>query len=286
MKGILLCGHGTRVQVGELAFKAFAEKFASTITDYEVEYGFLELSEPNFEQGVSKLKAKGVEEIIAVPVFLFNGVHIASDIPNMLHGLQEKHEVSIKLANYIGVCDEMLDLSIDLIKKSISDEDMCDTAFFPIGIGASMADSNGDMLKLSRLAQEELKMPFMINAFTSRMTFPSVDNALAVLDQLSYKRIIALPYIFFPGIYLDNAIRSIEEFKLKHPEKEFILCPKIGESDMLIDILMLRLKAVEEGKVDLIESRDPSACSHHHHHHGHDHSHGHHHHGHSHDHKH
>ncbi len=217
-KGILLCGHGTRVQVGELAFKAFAEKFASTITDYEVEYGFLELSEPNFEQGVSKLKAKGVEEIIAVPVFLFNGVHIASDIPNTLHELQEKHEVNIKLANYIGVCQEMVDLSLDLIKKSISDEDMSDTAFFPIGIGASMADSNGDMLKLSRLAQEELKMPFMINAFTSRMTFPSVEKALAVLDQLSYKRIIALPYIFFPGVYLDNAIRSIEEFKQKHPE--------------------------------------------------------------------
>lgn len=283
MKGILLCGHGTRVQVGESAFKAFAEKFTSTITGYEVEYGFLELSQPDFEQGVSKLKAKGIEEIIAVPVFLFNGVHIASDIPNMLHQLQEKHHVSIKLANYIGVCQEMVDLSLDLIRKSISDDDMSDTAFFPIGIGASMADSNGDMFKLSRLAQEELKMPFMINAFTSRMTFPSVDKALAVLDQLSFKRIIALPYIFFPGVYLDNAIRSIEGFKLKHPEKEFILCPKIGESDKLIDILMLRLKEVEEGGIDLIESRDPSACSHHHHH-GHDH--GDHHHGHSHDHEH
>ena len=275
MKGILLCGHGTRVQFGELAFKAFAEKFASTITDYEVEYGFLELSQPDFEQGVSKLKAKGVEEIIAVPVFLFNGVHISSDIPNKLHQLQEKHQVSIKLANYIGVCQEMVDLSLDLIRKSIADDDddMSDTAFFPIGIGASMAESNGDMLKLSRLAQEELKMPFMINAFTSRMTFPSVDKALAVLDQLSFKRIIALPYIFFPGVYLDNAIRSIDEFKLKHPEKEFILCPKIGESDKLIDILMMRMKEVEEGKVDLIESRDPSACSHHHHHHGHGHHH-------------
>ena len=58
-KGILLCGHGTRVKRGEEAFKKFAAEFAQRVPQYEVEPGFLELSVPDFEVGIKRLVAKG-----------------------------------------------------------------------------------------------------------------------------------------------------------------------------------------------------------------------------------
>lgn len=83
-KGILLCGHGTRLAEGAENFKAFAKGFQDQIEGYETASAFLELCEPDFDAGVKELVDKGVTEIVALPLFLFTGIHIQKDIPCML----------------------------------------------------------------------------------------------------------------------------------------------------------------------------------------------------------
>lgn len=276
-KGILLCGHGTRVKRGEEAFKQFAAKFAQRVPQYEVEPGFLELSKPDFEAGVKRLVAKGVTEIIALPVFLFTGVHIQKDIPCMLYQCEEKHDVSIKLANYIGDCADMVTLSNELIQTAVPaelKEEVDNTLFFGLGVGASKPQANGDLARLTRMVQESNRYAFALNGYCSKMTYPSVTDALSTCGLLPYKNIVVVPYVFFPGVYMDKALALFTEFAENHPDRKVFVSPLLSETNALGDILIKRLKSVEAGEVDLISQVDRTTLEnykpHHHHHHGHD----------------
>lgn len=288
-KGILICGHGTRKERGAKAFEEFASRFAAQSGEYEVEYGFLELSEPDFETGVKRLVEKGVSEIIAIPVFLFTGVHIQKDIPCVLNGFQEKYNVKIQLANYIGPCQEMVEYGTQLIDATLKGKDWRaeDTAFLALGIGASKPEANGDLAKMTRLIQEKQNYPFAVNAYTSSMTYPDLPLVLDWLKVLPFKNIVMLPFVFFPGVYMDKALATMKQFSQQHPEKNTVIAPLLGDADGLFDILKIRLQEVLDGKVDLIESSDLTGVKPHHHHghnhthcegHCHDQNHGHHHH--------
>ncbi len=286
-KGILICGHGTRKERGAKAFQEFAEKFAATTSEYEVEYGFLELSEPDFETGVKRLIEKGVSEIIAVPVFLFTGVHIQRDIPYALNSYQEKYKVKIQLANYIGTCNEMVDYGVMLLEETLKDKNwnVEETAFLGLGIGASKAEANGDLAKMTRLIQEKQKYPFSINAYTSSMTYPALPSVLDWMKVLPFKNIVMLPFVFFPGVYMDRAYETMDVFVKENPDKNIAIAPLLGDTDGLFEILNTRLQEVLDGKVDLISSTDLTGVEPHHHHghdhghcHGHNHDNGHHHH--------
>ena len=275
-KGILLCGHGTCKERGAKAFQEFAERFASQATDYEVEYGFLELSEPDFETGVNRLVEKGVIDIIAVPVFLFTGVHMQRDIPYVLNSFQEKYNVKIQLANYIGACNEMVEYGVQLINETLKEKDwkIEETAFLGLGIGASKAEANGDLAKMTRLIQEKQNYPFAINAYTSSMTYPALPMVLDWLKVLPFKNIVMLPFIFFPGVYMDRAFDTMEVFAKENLDKNIAIAPLLGDTNGLFEVLNTRLQEVLDGKIDLIASTDLTGVEPHHHH-GHNHVHHH-----------
>jgi sirohydrochlorin cobaltochelatase len=276
-KGILICGHGTRKERGVKAFQEFAERFAAQTTDYEVEYGFLELSEPDFETGVKRLVEKGVMEIIAIPVFLFTGVHMQRDIPYVLNSFQEKYKVKIQLANFIGTCNEMVEYGVQLINETLKDKNwkIDETAFLGLGIGASKAEANGDLAKMTRLIQEKQNYPFVINAYTSSMTYPALPVVLDWLKVLPFKNIVMLPFVFFPGVYMDKAYDTMEVFAKENPDKNIAISLLLGNTNGLFEVLNTRLQEVLDGKVDLIASTDLTGEEPHHHHHGHDHGHSH-----------
>jgi sirohydrochlorin cobaltochelatase len=174
----------------------------------------------------------------------------------------------------------MIHLSNDLIEKALegSDIDPADTLFFALGVGASKIAANGDLARLTRMVQESNKYAFAVNGFCSRMTYPSVADALTICEKLPYKNIVVVPYVFFPGVYMDKAQALFETFAQQHSERKLFTAPLLSESDHLAQILIKRLESVERGEVDLITSVDKETLENyvpHHHHHGHGHHHGH-----------
>jgi len=83
-------------------------------------FGFLQFSKPDFAQGIGNLVAKGAEEIVIVPMFLFQGNHMNKDIPKALEELRKKHkEVQFILAKHIGVDLRIADIIQDRAKEAI-----------------------------------------------------------------------------------------------------------------------------------------------------------------------
>lgn len=279
-KGILLCGHGSRLKEGTEAFHLFSEGFQSQLDGYETTAAFLELAEPDFDMGVKKLVNKGVTEIIALPLFLFTGIHIEKDIPCMLYKAAKKHNVTIKMGRYMGVCKEMVDISEHLIKEAIPNdflENSQNTALVIAGVGSSKTQANADITALTRLIQERFKFPFATTGFLSKMTFPSLKETMENVGRLPYKNVVVLPYFFFTGIYIKRAEAIIKKAINHNSDKQFACADLLASHQGLYDLLKNRMQEVLDGKVDIIGtmSIDELENYHGHHHHGDDHHHHH-----------
>ncbi|AMV34389.1 Sirohydrochlorin cobaltochelatase [Pirellula sp. SH-Sr6A] len=80
--GVLVVGHGTRKLAGQEQLLLLSDQIASLLPGTPVEACFLELAEPDIEQGLCKLREQGCEAVVVVPVLLFTAAHAKSDIPD------------------------------------------------------------------------------------------------------------------------------------------------------------------------------------------------------------
>lgn len=107
MKGLIVIGHGSRSKDAKEAFYQVVEQLKGD-TNCEVEGCFMEISEPFIPETIEKMYNKGVREFTALPYFLFNGIHIKEDIPEILSSVKEKYaDISIAMAQPIGYHEAM-----------------------------------------------------------------------------------------------------------------------------------------------------------------------------------
>jgi len=81
--GVLLISHGSRLPYGKEVINEVAKIYREK-TNYPVVVSYMNMSEPSIPVAINQLADKGVEKIIAIPVFLAHGVHTKQDIPKML----------------------------------------------------------------------------------------------------------------------------------------------------------------------------------------------------------
>lgn len=81
--GVLLISHGSRLPYGKEVINEVAKIYREK-TDYHVVVSYMNMSEPSIPVAINQLADKGVNKIIAIPVFLAHGVHTKEDIPKML----------------------------------------------------------------------------------------------------------------------------------------------------------------------------------------------------------
>ena len=83
--GILVLGHGSRdlTSSNEEIIALNAVRLDSMGYEH-VQYSFNEFVEPTIADALKGLAAEGVDRIIAVPLFIANGVHLGEEIPEQL----------------------------------------------------------------------------------------------------------------------------------------------------------------------------------------------------------
>ena len=122
MKGIIIIGHGSRADKAKEIFLQVVEGLKEKLNTQNVEGCFMELSEPYIDKTIDKMYAQGVRDFTILPYFLFPGIHIQKDIPEILKDCKEKHkDISIKLAEPIGYHG----LLIDILKERVDGETQC-----------------------------------------------------------------------------------------------------------------------------------------------------------------
>ncbi len=120
MKGIIILAHGSRRTSTEKTLVQIIDLLKVKMCDYKIEYAFMEFSKKTIPLGLDALVAQGITEIVAVPYFLFDGVHIHEDIPEELAKYTENHpEVHISLGKTLGADPRLADILTDRVLESL-----------------------------------------------------------------------------------------------------------------------------------------------------------------------
>jgi sirohydrochlorin cobaltochelatase len=110
MKAIILFGHGSRTAEYLRPFERIRAAMASRDPDALVELGFLELTQPSFDESVECLVRRGVTQIAVVPVFIGLGRHVLKDLPQLAANAMDRNPgIEISLATPIGEAQEVID---------------------------------------------------------------------------------------------------------------------------------------------------------------------------------
>ena len=122
--GIVVLGHGSRASVAEANQVAFEVASLVKVKSGEqlVETAIMnrESGLAGIDEAVDKLIAGGATQIIIAPMFLANGVHIQSDIPEEIAVLESKYpSVPIKMAGHIGPDPRIADIIIERIREAM-----------------------------------------------------------------------------------------------------------------------------------------------------------------------
>ncbi|MFW6100057.1 MAG: sirohydrochlorin chelatase [Bacteroidota bacterium] len=249
LQAILLCGHGSRKKEGVEALVQLSEKMQKRYDEIKVDYGFLELSSPTYYDAIRKLYNQGIRHIVAIPVFLFTGIHLNYEIPGLMKQYQNEMEgLKITLTSNIGINEELIQLAEKRIieaeyakyRKSL---DHSNDILLTAAVGNSLPEANAEVAKLTRLIWEKINFGFSQYAFSSKLTFPSVAQTLQIIKNCSFGRIVVFPLLLFPSLHLDKIFMSVEEFR-KENKKEVVFAEPFGVDEFLIDILVRRHKEV------------------------------------------
>jgi sirohydrochlorin cobaltochelatase len=251
MKGILICGHGSRDPEGVDGFKELVRLLKLRYPNRVVDYGFLEFSHPVYAAAVERMYIAGVREIIAIPAILFAGGHAKNDIPYEMNSLQSQYpDLKITMGKHIGITPSILQLSKKLIEQAETTViDRKDACLLVVGRGTSDPDANSDIAKLTRLLWEGAGFGFATTAFIG-VTQPLLKDFLPIVDRLPYKRVVVLPVFLFTGVLLKKIYAQVDEFR-PFSEKEFICTLSYECDELLLKSLDDRIAEVETGNPNM-----------------------------------
>ncbi len=304
---ILFVGHGSRDVDAVDEFYQLAEHFKKRFPDRLIETGFLEFVRPIIAEGVKKLVDQGAKHIYAIPGMLMAGGHAKNDIPSELNALQEEFGVKIEYGAELGVDPKMLQAAEARIKeaeKQFGDDYKREkTLLMVVGRGASDADANSNICKITRFLEEGMGFGFATTSF-SGVTKPLVPDALKKTEPMGFKQVIVFPYFMFTGRLVKKIYAWADEFQAAHPDVKVVNAPYLNDHDKVIDTFVDKYHEIEAGdpnmncqlcqyRVQIVGAEHKvgipqeshhhhvqgigTDADHHHHHHGH-HHHGHHHH--------
>jgi uroporphyrin-III C-methyltransferase len=82
--GVIVISHGSPRAAANRSFLDLVERLAGQLPEADVVPAFFSSAQPDLPEQVAALAARNVRRILVMPYFLFAGLHVAIDIPNLL----------------------------------------------------------------------------------------------------------------------------------------------------------------------------------------------------------
>lgn len=117
MKGVLVIGHGSRAKETEATLETVLSMVKEQMPAAIIEYAFMELSERTVDKGIAALVDQGITEIKVVPYFLFMGIHLKEDIPQIMAECAAKFpELKVTIGEPLGADRRLAEILVDRIE--------------------------------------------------------------------------------------------------------------------------------------------------------------------------
>lgn len=90
-EAVVLFGHGARDPEWARPMQRTREHLLAQAPGLSVELAFLEFMRPTLDEVVDRLAAEGARRIAVVPMFIAQGGHLKSDVPNLVAAARRRH---------------------------------------------------------------------------------------------------------------------------------------------------------------------------------------------------
>ncbi|MEM1576749.1 MAG: sirohydrochlorin nickelochelatase [Archaeoglobaceae archaeon] len=128
----LLIGHGSKLEVQKKMIERLAETIRNKKIFADVCYAFMNVNKPTIREAMTEIVSKGYRKVIAIPVFLSDGIHTTEDIPRelgiengMRKGIVDFNGVKVELwyAKTIGYDDRIAEILIERGKEAVENSE-------------------------------------------------------------------------------------------------------------------------------------------------------------------
>jgi len=114
---VLIIGHGSKDPNAQLSIKYLVDALTSTFRN--ISHCFLEIEEPNIQQGINKCQENNPKVLVVVFYFLHKGAHVKRDIFEDLNPAIEKSNLKkVLITEHIGTDEKMIDLIIERAREA------------------------------------------------------------------------------------------------------------------------------------------------------------------------
>ena len=240
---ILLISHGSTRKYNEEVFTEISQKFKKQ-TGFDTEVGYMKVSNPDIPNGIKNLKNrnKDLERIIAVPVFLADGIHTRIDIPTMLglepletdprcpngeypeghylHGLEEiDFNREIKLLPPIGPNEKLIKIIDNRINIALKDSKLENpkTAILLVSHGSRLNYNKEFITKLHQIFQDNTNYDSTYGFM--ELVQPTIPESINKLEkETNMERLIVVPVFISHGKHTKHDIPTILKLPTEHEE--------------------------------------------------------------------
>jgi sirohydrochlorin cobaltochelatase len=249
--GVMVCGHGSRDVRAVAEFHDLVAGLVERLPHYAVESGFLEFARPILREGLDRLRARGVERVLAVPGMLFAAGHVKNDVPSVLNAYAAEHDLRIEFGRDLGIDPKLLAAARDRIAAACDDGvPRAETLLAVIGRGTSDPDANGNVAKVARMLWEGMGFGWAETGY-SGVAQPRVDVLLERAIRLGFRRVVVFPYFLFTGVLVRRIYEQTDAVAARHPEVEVIKAGYLGDHPLVMDSFVERIEGIRGGDVNM-----------------------------------
>jgi len=113
---VMIIGHGSKDPNAQLSIQYVVDNLTNTYRN--VSHCFLEIEEPNIQQGIEKCQKNNPEVLVIVFYFLHKGAHVKRDIYEDLNPAIEKSNLKkVLITEHIGTDEKMIDLILERARE-------------------------------------------------------------------------------------------------------------------------------------------------------------------------
>jgi sirohydrochlorin cobaltochelatase len=250
----MVCGHGSRDLRAVAEFHDLVADLVARLPHYAVESGFLEFARPILREGLDRLRARGVERVLAVPGMLFAAGHVKNDVPSVLNAYAAEHGLPIEFGRDLGIDPKLLAAARDRIAAALAagedDVPRAETLLAVIGRGTSDPDANGNVAKVARMLWEGMGFGWAETGY-SGVAQPRVDVVLERAIRLGFRRIVVFPYFLFTGVLVRRIYQQTAEVAARHPAVELVRAGYLGDHPLVADAFVERIEGIRSGDVNM-----------------------------------
>lgn len=113
---VMIIGHGSKDPNAQLSIQYVVDNLTNTYRN--ISHCFLEIEDPNIQQGIEKCQKNNPEVLVIVFYFLHKGAHVKRDIYEDLNPAIEKSYLKkVLITEHIGTDEKMIDLILERARE-------------------------------------------------------------------------------------------------------------------------------------------------------------------------